>query len=153
MKESSKYTYHLRLWQKMFGKKNVLILIFDDLKKDPKNYANQVCEFIGAGHINLVGVLPKKPAKEMLPWNRHVARLGEYIGHLMRFHRMYAILNIAKALGLRKIFFEGGGDLQIFQSEIEIKFREKFRTEIEELEELIQRDLSNWKNKPYSPSS
>ena len=58
---------------------------------------------------------------------------------------MYWLINFPKKLGLKKLIF-GGGKLPEGPTEIDYKImEERFEPEIEELETMLNLDLSSWK--------
>jgi hypothetical protein len=143
--ESNRYVHHITAWQEIFGKDRVLIMIFDDLKKDPHNYLKKICDFVGIPEFSLNEEALKAPAKEALARNRHLAYWGEQLGYLLRSFQAYKVLNALKGLGLRKLLFEGGGDLPPMRVETHEKLKAHFLTEIEGLEKINSCDLSGWK--------
>jgi hypothetical protein len=144
-KASHRYVQHITTWQETFGSDRVLLMFFDDLKKDPQSYLKGICDFIGIPKIIFNEESLKAPGKEMLSRNRNLAYLGEQLGYLLRFFRAYKVLNALKGMGLGKLLFEGGGDLPPIQPDTEKSLKAYFLQEIEGLEKLSARDLSGWK--------
>jgi hypothetical protein len=144
-KESNRYVHHIAAWQRTFGIDRVLIMFFDDLKKDPQKYIKRICDFIGIPEIRFNEEVLKSPAKELLSRNGYLAYLGEQMGYLLRFFQAYKVLNAFKGLGLRKLLFEGGGELPPMKVETGTKLKAYFFPEIEGLEKISARDLSCWK--------
>ncbi len=145
LQESNRYVHHLTAWQKTFDRDRVLLMIFDDLQRDPRNYLKRICEFIGFPEFRFSEVALKPPARETLARNGHLAYLGEQLGFLLRYFQAYKVLNALKGWGLRKLLFEGGGDLPPMSMATANRLQAYFRPEVEALEKLSGRDLSRWK--------
>ena len=144
-KESNRYVHHITSWQEKFGADRLLIMNFDELKQDPYNYIKKIGNFIGIPDITSQADSLKKPSKELLSRNRHLAYLGEKLGFLLRSLQAYKLLNSLKNLGLRKLLFEGGSDLPPMSAATAGKMKDYYQGEIEALEEIISQDLSAWK--------
>ncbi len=43
----NRYASHLETWFDTFGRENVLVTMYDELRDDPQEYLNRVCDFIG----------------------------------------------------------------------------------------------------------
>lgn len=147
--EWSKYATHLMAWRPLFGAENVLILIHDDLKADAQAFLNGVCDFIRIERFqlsdpkmqdNLVNAIPSEPR---YPRIAHAARI---VRDRLQKKGNYALVNSLKSPTLRNFLFSGGPVYKPMRSETETRLREFFRPEVEDLEEILGRDLSSWKN-------
>ena len=145
LKESSLYATHLIGWQKDFGQEKLLVLFYDELKTDPRQYLQRVGNFINLPEINFNEDTIKKPKRDLLSKNRWLAHLTLQVSFFLRERRMYWLIDFAKRLGARKLILEGGGDLPPLDPEMEYKVRVFFQPEIEKLEKLLGCDLSRWK--------
>ena len=145
IKDSSRYATHLSAWQQKFGRKQILVFFFDDLKRDPRQYLQEIGNVINLPNLQLNDDILKKPEKETLSRNTWLAPLATKFGLFLRARQRYGIINFATRLGLRKFFFEGGGDLPPLAPETKLKLRAYFQPEVERLEELLGCDLSRWK--------
>ncbi|MFZ0638967.1 MAG: sulfotransferase [Candidatus Acidiferrales bacterium] len=146
--EWSKYGSYVRAWRRLFHEENVLILIQDDLKANSQAFLNQVCDFIRIPRIevakskskdNLVNAIPR------LPRNARLARAARLVRDGLQKRGNYAIVNLLKRTGLRDYLFSGGPSFEPLRAETEVRLREIFRPEVEDLEEMLGRDLSAWK--------
>jgi Sulfotransferase domain len=144
---SSYYAFHLRRWLGMFGREQVLITFYEDLRADPQRFIDSVTQFIGAPGIDL-----KKSAVGTMQLNRRArsARNPELAARSLRLQkslvrrRMYRTRAILGPL-LRCCFGRGDPFPEISPQTARM-LRDYFRPDIEALEELVQRDLSSWKN-------
>ncbi len=147
--EWSRYATHVRAWQQRFGSERVLVLLHDDLKRDPQAFLDRVCDFIGIPRFplpradagdKLVNAIPVAPRNLRLAWLARKVRDGlQNRGH-------FRLVNALKNPRLRSFLFSGGPAFEPIRPETEARLREIFRPEVEELETILGRDLSAWKN-------
>jgi hypothetical protein len=145
MMESSAYTKHLSGWGQVFGAERVLVLINDDLYRSPDEYIKTICNFIEIPSFTLSEEQKQPTAKEYPARFPYLARAGQSIGDWLRSRRLYTIINLAKKLGLKTVFFGGGNDLPPMDPDFEKHLRSLFASEVENLELMLARDLSMWK--------
>jgi hypothetical protein len=150
--EWSRYATYLKAWQQLFGRKNVLVLLQDDLKADPQSFLDPVCDFLGIPRISLVG----SKLSSMLvndipvqPWSPRLARTARLLKESLRDYRIYAPVDLLKIAGLRKFLFGGGAAFEPLGPETDARLRELFLPEVEALEKMLGRDLSAWKSSNY----
>jgi LPS sulfotransferase NodH len=148
LRESSRYGTHLQKWLETFGRERVLVLIYDDLERDPQAFVDQVTDFIGIARIDLAGspvartrvhVVPVAPKSPKLARNaRNVIRwLND-----RRYHRLAAVI---RGSAVWRFCFERGEEFRPPSPEDDAAVRARFRPEVELVERLIGRDLTAWK--------
>lgn len=147
--ENNRYGFYLREWQMRFGKERVLATLYDDLENNPQAYLDQICDFIGARHVKLrdrqfdrrarngVERAPKYPIAAWM-FGRAWSALNSY--------RAYSMARNLRRSALWSFLIEGGEPYPPLSPETTARLRERFRPEVEALEELIGRDLSKWKD-------
>lgn len=145
--ESSRYYLHIQRWQKMFGTLNVLVLINDDLVAYPQSYVDKVAEHIGLNPFKLSQEQHKPIGSEIMARNYEFVHIVNTVGDWMRKHRLYRIIELAKGFGLKRWVFEGGQKIAPMSKETEDYLRKHFYPEIEHLEQLLGRNLSQWKGR------
>jgi len=145
----------LAAWLDTFGRERVLVLIHDDLEADAQNYLDRVCDFIVITRI----ATSESPIGERrintfsaLPHNLRLARRARKLRDWLKSHEAYRSINLLGRVGLWRYCFEGGEKFAPLSPEIDARLRDRFRPEVETLEDLIGRDLSAWKN-PHRESS
>jgi hypothetical protein len=145
---SNRYAAHLREWQRIFGAENVLVLLHEDLLADPQAYLDKVCKFIGIEKFKLEKSQARRRVNtvERAPRSPRLAKRARKIrGRLIQW-RWYGVFNACQPLWN---FCAGGGELfGPIDSDLAARIRAELRPEIETLEILLQRDLSNWKQIP-----
>ncbi len=148
----NRYAAHLEAWFESFGRENVLVTMYDELRDEPQNYVNRVCDFIG---VERVTIAPRADLRgdvnsfARAPKNRRLARRATTVINWLNGHQAYGVLGALERAGVWE-FCQGRGELYPrLTPEQEERLRERYLPEVEALEELIGVDLSAWK-KPRS---
>jgi Sulfotransferase family len=139
----------LKAWFETFGRERVLVLIHDDLEADAQSYLDRVCDFISIARI----AIAKSPigARRVNtfsapPRNQRLARRARKLRDWLKAGEAYSAINLLGRIGVWRYCFEGGEDFAPLSHAVESRLRDRFRPEVEALEDLIGRDLSPWKN-------
>lgn len=143
---SNRYATLVREWQATFGKDRVLLLLHDDLIANASEYLNRVCAFIGIEPFAISAAKARERVNtvERAPRNWRLARRARKIRDRLIRRQMYGLLNLCQPLW---DYCSGRGTpFGPLEPEQEVHLRQLFRPEIEELEVILQRDLSNWKD-------
>jgi hypothetical protein len=145
---TNRYAFHVQRWFEALGKSNVLVTFYDDLEADPQGYIDQLTSFvaiplidlnrspIGSRRVNLIERAPRHP---------HLAARARRLRGSLERRRMYRTIEM-----LRPFFHYCAGRGEEFPplaSDSERLLRARFRPEVEALERLVGRDLSQWKNR------
>jgi hypothetical protein len=146
--ESSRYAAHLKEWQKTFGSSQVLATTHDDMQADPQGYLDRLVDFIGLPRVKLVPghsrrVLTSEDMTE--PRNYYLTRGAIMLAEWSRAQRLDTIVAAAKKWGALKLFVGGGPPFPEVPLEQRAKLRKLFRPDVDELEGILNRDLSAWK--------
>lgn len=150
MTEMNRYGFHLRAWHRYFGSENVLVCIYDDLRTDPQGYLDRVADFIGIARFPLddSAATERPGAITHAPRNRRLAQNARHVREWLASRRAHRLIQFLEDVGVWKLCFEGGEKFGPLDPGVEARLRERFRPEVEALEELIHRDLSAWKRPP-----
>ena len=150
------YYRHLNKFLAHFDRRDVLILIHEDSKKDPKEFIRQIYKFLGVNEVFISDSLYK---------NINTSR--NLVFRFSSIQKMYAkksvmrkyivgrfVLHILKIFGFNKIVqpiiswnYRGGNktEKEIFPSDIRKKLYGIYTEDIKKLEEYLDRNLSFWK--------
>jgi len=148
MFDVSRYAFHLRRWQAAFGKDRVLVAFHDDLEDDAQKFIGDICAFIGIPEIDLAASpLTGERVNTITnaPRSRKLAKAVRTAMFRLRAHKLYGTINWWDRTWLWRLVFEGGEKFPGFDSALERRLRERFRSEVAALETLTGRDLSHWK--------
>src|SRR5713226_5054808 len=147
MLKTTRYAHHVKAWQTCFGKQNVLVTFFDDLKTDSQQFLDQVTDFIGIHSIGLVEAHPTEPINSIrqAPFSPHLARHARGLRTWLGAQRLYRTTQFLDQIGVWQLCFGGGEVFPPLDSVAESRLRSRLRPEVEKLEFLLQRYLSPWK--------
>ena len=151
MLETSRYATHLARWRDYFGSERVLVMVYDDLLKNPAAYLSRICKFIRIEPFEpdpSVG-RPNEDARAARFY--HLAGAGQRVANALRARRMYPIINLAKMIGLRELFVGNGAPVPRIPCDTAERIRALLMDEIERLEAMLGRDLTCWKQTAHSP--
>ncbi|HEY1464000.1 MAG TPA: sulfotransferase [Terriglobales bacterium] len=149
--ESGKYATKLKEWWHTFGHESVLPMFYEDLRQNPQYFVNSVADFIGISRFNLTASDFKRihSSESMtLPKNYYRTRGATLMADWFKARQLDNIVSIVKNSSLIKYFLGGGPAFAKPSPEISAKLYELFRPEVEELENILGRDLSAWKSRP-----
>lgn len=146
--EASDYVTHLREWFADFGRENVLVAFYEDLKSSPQTFLDSICKFVGIPSFDVqktdvgtkkINASPRKPRSRRLG-----LAAGKLRGWLLS-HRAHKIVSLWQKTPLWDFCFAGGEEFGPPSPELESRLRAHFRPSVVALEELLGRDLSAWK--------
>jgi hypothetical protein len=142
------YADNVRCWYNSFGKENVIVLLYDQLKTDPQEFLNRVTQFIGIGRISLATV-PRGSDHvngiSQMPRSQYLALLARTVRDRLERKGAFRVIRILARPRLRPILFGGGRPFPPLRPETEAKLRREFEKEIEKVEELLGYDLPLWR--------
>jgi hypothetical protein len=153
MLECSRYAFHVREWQRQFGSENVLVMLNDDLERDAQDYLDQIARFIGIPRITLetsTAESKRDNSIETAPRSAWLAYRARRFRFWLGSHQLYRTRGFLNSVGVWDFCFGGGGEYPPLDPSVKTRLRELLRPEVEELETLIQRDLSQWKGERRS---
>jgi len=147
LRESSRYTFHLRAWREHFPE-NVGTFFCDDLETDPQGFVNAICRFIGVEPLDLTPEVVRFLDRNKVAQASRNARLA-HTAHRFRYwlqshHALWAS-NALRSAGVWRFCYGRGETFGRLEPEVEARLKEHFLPEVEALEKLTNRDLSEWK--------
>ena len=154
MMASSHYALHVRDWQRDFGKRNVLVVLNDDLAKDSQAYLDSITDFIGSDRIvagEAAIARNKANTIEVAPRSARLARSARQLRSWLGSHRMYRTRRFLTKTGVWRLCFDGGLEFPALDPSVKWRLRDLLLPEVEMLENLLHRDLSTWKNATRAP--
>jgi hypothetical protein len=135
------YVAQLRRYHEVFGREQVLVLIYDDFRADNDGTVRQVLRFLGVDHEAPIEAVEANPTVRVRSVRMDAAVRGLYGGRLARAARalLPAALRRGVLRGLRRRVVYGRPDE--VDRELELELRRRFRGEVEALSEYLGRDL------------
>jgi Sulfotransferase domain len=146
--ESSRYASTLKLWQRSFGRENVFAAIYDDLREDPQAFVDSIVDFIGVPRFPLADWqygFVHDSERMTQPRSYHRTRTATMLANWCKARRMDRLVSAFKNSPLRKLVLGGGAPFPKLSDQLLLQLHEKLQPEIEELEDMLHRDLSGWR--------
>jgi len=143
---TSMYATHLKRWFAVFGQENVLVLLQEELKSHQTEYVQRLCEHLGLPFMLPGDELRKRVNMAALPKSPLLAAIGQATADGLRSAGLYSVINLAKGIGLKSLFFgHEGSDVPRITPKERAWVVNRLKLEIEELECMLGIDLSAWK--------
>ena len=146
--ESSRYSKHLEKWFNAFGKDKISVLFQEDLENDQIKYVQDACKALNLEYIEPSEEISGRFNATTYSNSGFIARLAQNTADFLREHRLYVIVNVGKAMGLKKVIFGGDNpDAQktTIPEEDRVWLEEQLGDEITQLESMIG-EIPQWKN-------
>ena len=142
------YAVYLKKWFETFGRENVLVTMYDELRMQPQLYLDRVTDFMGIERIALTTrpeIGDEVHSFVRAPRSHQIARKARKMMYWMHGHQAYGVINLLERAGVWDFVFEGGEPFGRLTEEQEQRMRERCLPEVEALEEMLGIDLSAWK--------
>jgi len=146
--ESSRYAAHFKAWQAAFGERQVKPMVYDDLRDHPQRFVEALADFIEIPRFTLTPTqLKRVHTSETMthPRNYYRTRSATLMADWFKARRLDGVVTRVKSSPLIKLFLGGGPKFAELSREVSQGLYELFRPDIEELESMLNRDLSAWK--------
>jgi hypothetical protein len=148
MIESARYAHYLKAWINDFGRSRVLVTIYDDLERDPQGYVDSICDFI---RISLFSLRPSQRvpvngSEEIrAPSSYFLLRAFRFMVAVASSLRFNAAFKLARRIQLKGLLLGRGRELPPLSPVTADALRKRLTPEIEEVEDILGRDLPAWK--------
>jgi len=140
------YADHIREWQNDFGADNVMILLYDDLLADQRRYLDILTDFLGIPAIDLShSPLAQQRVNhaERMPLSHRSARRARKVRDMLIRRRLYRLVSAGEPIF--QAVFNGGDPYPPLDSGLERQLRDHLAPEVTKLEELLGRNLAQWR--------
>ncbi len=144
----NRYAANLKDWFESFGRENVLVTMYDELRAEPQEYLNRVTDFIGVERIVLSQ--RRAPSDDVnsfarAPKNGRLARRATTVSNWLSSHQAYGVVDALERAGVWKFCYGRGEPFPRLTPEQDERLRARYLFEVEALEDLLGIDLSAWK--------
>ena len=146
--ESGKYASHLKAWQSALGKDQILATFYEDLRGEPQACLDSITNFVGVPRCVLddrcdlhVHTSKRMTEPRLYHWTRSATRAAEWF----KARRMDRTVARVKRSSLARLFLGGGPMFEEPAPDVLGEISRIFHKEVEELEVMLNRDLSEWK--------
>lgn len=135
------YDLHIKRYYKMFGKKNVRVLLFDDLKEDPKRFAKRIYSFVGVDSSyepTIVDERKNAAWKRLFGVNKIKKKLIYLLTKPLKVFSNSTAKKIRNNLHVRSEYERG------MDAETRAQLQLIYRPHISALEDQLGRSLEDW---------
>jgi hypothetical protein len=150
MSDCSRYAFHVSEWQARFGRGDVLIVLNDDLIAEPQNYLDQITNFIGIPRVTLEASKTARGGENIIavaPRSPRLARNARRFRFWLGSHQFYRTRRFLNRIGVWRVCFEGGEPFPPLDPGTRSRLQDLLTPEVDRLEQLLERDLSQWKGR------
>ena len=144
----NRYAEHLKLWFDKFGRENVLVTMYDELRDDQRAYLDRVCDFMNVPRVVLsprADLSGDVNSFARAPKNRRLAANASKLMYWFKGRQAYGVINTLERAGVWDFCGGRGEPYPRLTSEQEDRLRERYLPQVDALEELLGVDLSAWK--------
>ena len=146
---SGLYWSNFSEWRQSFPDGQLLVMIYDDLARDPQAFVSKIAAFIGLGDV----ILPQSQLKRVFSTERMTrprsylaTRTATAFADWCKSRRLDHLVASVRESALIKLFLGGGESLPHLPPETLQELGELFRPEVEALEGYLGRNLEHWKS-------
>ncbi|MFW9876732.1 MAG: sulfotransferase domain-containing protein [Candidatus Thorarchaeota archaeon] len=157
------YYRQLREYYKIFPKENILILIYEDLLREPKENLKKIYKFLNLKEVDFVppsiekklNITGTKIMKNKIPLIRIIKfKVNKYLESFqstkiflrrIKFDKIVNKFMILNSYQIKVDSNKKSQTLQNLKEDVRKYLKRVYREDIEKLEVLINRDLSQWK--------
>lgn len=155
----AKYYTHIERWTQYYNFEKIHIILFEEIKKDPKQIINSLYRFLEIDPSFVPSTVDKKdksvrkgssprgPVYEKIYTNIYDFIVNNIHGPILKVigdESTEKIKNMLRVREIMEFLFRSEGYPEM-KEETRAFLKSYFREEVENLEGLIERDLSNWK--------
>ena len=145
---SGLYATHLKAWLNAIGPERVLATVYDDLRDQPQAFINVLTQFVGISPFLLTtSQIRRVHGSESMtqPRSYYRARTANAVADWFKAQRLDRVVATLKNSPLRRFVLGGGQAFADIPDDVSSTLCDVFRPEVEELELLLNRDLTSWK--------
>lgn len=143
-KESADYYPQIKRYIDAFGKKNVKVVLLEEIKKNPQKVYDEICEFLKirkfSPNFKILNVTDKAPKNSFYAWTFYfLNNLPKHLKDFIRIISSQKMRDLIKRKGLKDT--EKHPKMEDYKRK---KLNLYFFNNIKKLEKLIEKDLSIW---------
>ncbi len=145
---SGLYAEHLKKWQKASPSSQFCVILQDDIKADPEGVYKRICRFVGADDSFVPDTVSRRVNEPKAFRSAIVRKVYRNTAIWLSYHRVDWLRKALKASGFPKLVekLNRGKEYRVpLGAEDRRWLVDYYRSDIEELERFLGRDLSAWK--------
>ena len=139
------YHRHLHRYLALFPREALLVLVYEELVRDPASELGRLARFLGIGTIRPdPDLLGRRINPSELPRFRRAFALARRAGGVLARHDLNWPVRVAKRLGVRRWFGSGAAAATLSSAERE-RLAAFYADDLRALSTLLQRDFDIWR--------
>lgn len=142
------YAEHLRKWQEASPSSRICVILQDDITADPVGVYERICRFVGADDTFVPDTVARRVNEPKAFRSAVVRKVYRKIAIALSYHRVDWLRKPLKASGLPKLVerLNKGKEYRVQLGADDRRWLiDYYRSDIEDLETFLDRDLSVWK--------
>lgn len=148
--DQGRYATHLSRWLANFPENQVLVVLMEDIRKDPEATARKVYEFLGIDPDHRAAALYEKSNPSYAVRSRRTDATIQWLRKTVRQLGLGGIWQALGDSGLRRLYRRmnrkpSEAVVPPVSTEATQQLRELFREEINTLEQMLGRNLQSWR--------
>jgi Sulfotransferase domain len=151
--ESSRYATHLTQWLSAFPSQQISINLYDDLSNDPQAFIDGIVDFLGVERFRLSSRQMQQvfsTGQLTEPRNYRATRMATTLADWCKARKLDSVVAGVRNSSLMRFFVGSGAPFAEIPAPVMRRIADHVRPEIDDLEALLDRDLSGWKTLPAS---
>ncbi len=148
--EQGRYATHLNRWLSCFDREQMLVVIMDDIYKDPLAVAQTVYKFLEIDETLQPAVLDKKFNRSFVHRHMWLSKVKDSVYQYSQKPGLRWTWNIASSLGLKSLYrktnvMSSEAVIPAPKPETVAMLRNEFKEEIVQLEDMLNRSFDIWR--------
>jgi len=144
------YATHLTRWLRHFDRRQMLVILFDDVQSNPEAVARQVYTFLGIDPHHVSSVLNKASNPSYVNRSKFLEHLKNHVRSMVRKLHLGPIWRGIGDLGFRTLYralnrAPSSSVIPPLEAATREFLDERFAPEIDQLEAILNRDLGCWR--------
>ena len=142
---ASRYRAHLERWRALFGDECLHVLLLEDVARAPAPALARVHAFLGLVGAPVPRVAFERVNPATLPAIPGIARAATAGADRLRASRLYAPIELAKRLGLKRLYAGARGGVPALDPATRTRLVAELEPDIAYVETLLGRPLPEWR--------
>lgn len=137
---------YLKTYMDLFPRKNICVLIFDDLCEKPVTFLKNIYEFVGVDKSFVPKGVSKQVLPDLQPRSSMLAKIAKRSAMLIRklgFPEIVTRLSDDESM-ISKILYKPFKQKPVMRSETRSRLQKELWDDVHRLSNLIGRDLTKW---------
>jgi len=145
--EQSKYVHYLRRWLTYFDRENFLFLILEEDVSEPARARQKIAAFLGVQESKFpTEAGTQKENERWIPVFGNLYAWATNVADRLRRRDLDWIVNLAERAGAKKIFGKRTVRDEGMGAAVRADLNTRLLDQVDELEKIIERDLSAWRD-------